>query len=96
MQHRVKAQSTWIELHSTEAFLFNWGDASGIEERSTESRSEAPWIELRSTEAFNLKWAEIEVRSQAFLFNLGDAKSRQEAPWIEMHSTEDFPFLGQE
>ena len=57
-----------------------------------------PWIELRSTEAFNLKWAEIEVRSQAFLFNLGDAsrievcstESRCETPWIDVCSTEAF------
>ena len=68
-------------MHCTEAFLFNWGDASGIEVRCTESRCEAPWIEMRSTEAFNLNWAGIEKRS---------TESWCEAPWIEVRSTEAF------
>ena len=70
----------WIEGRSTKAFPFNWGDASGIEVLSTESRREAPWIEVRSTEAFNLNWAGIKVRS---------TESRCEAPWIEVRSALD-------
>ena len=65
-------------MHSTEAFLFNWGDASRIEGHSTKTRHEAPYIEGRSTEVFNLNWAGIEVCS---------TESRCEAPWIEVHST---------
>ena len=38
-----------IEVRNTEAFLFNWGDASGIEGRSTE--------------AFILNWAGIDVHT---------------------------------
>ena len=68
-------------MRSTEAFLFNWGDASGIEVRSTESNCEAPRIEVCSTEAFNLNWAGIEVRS---------SESRRKAPWIQVYSTEAF------
>ena len=57
-------------MHSTEAFLFNRGDAFRIEVRSTESRCEEPWIEGHSTEAFNLNWAGIEGRStEAFNLN---------------------------
>ena len=70
-----------IEVRSTEAFLFNWGNASKIEVHITKSRRKAPWIKVHSTEAFNLNWAGIEVRS---------TESRCEAPWIEVHSTEAF------
>ena len=68
-------------MHSTEAFLFNWGDASGIEVHSTEPRCKAPWIEVRGTEAFNLNWTGIEVRS---------TESRHKVPWIEGRSTKAF------
>ena len=68
-------------MRSTEAFLFNWGDASGIEVRSTESRCEEPWIKVRSSEAFNLNETGIEGRS---------TESRREEPWIEGRSTEAF------
>ena len=61
--------------------LFNWGDASGIEVSSTESRCEAPWIEMCSTEAFNLNWARIKVHS---------TESRCEVPWIEVCNIEAF------
>ena len=56
-------------MRSIEAFLFNWGDVSGIEVRSIMSRCKAPWIEVHSTEAFNLIWVRIEVRSTE-AFNL--------------------------
>ena len=48
-----RCEAPWIEVCITEAFLFNWADASGIEVCSTESMCEAPRIEVRSTEAFN-------------------------------------------
>ena len=63
-------------MRSTEAFLFNWGNASGIEVcsteafnfnwaeievRSTQSRREASWIEVRSTEAFKLNWGDAQT-----------------------------------
>ena len=69
----LRREAPWIEVRSTKAFLFNWGDASGIEVCSTESRRKALWIEVCSTEAFNLNWAGIEVHSTEF---------RCEAPWI--------------
>ena len=59
----VKHLGSRYIARSTEVFLFTWGDAPGIEVRSTESRCEALWIEVRTTEAFNLNWAVIEVRS---------------------------------
>ena len=62
MQH----EAPWFEVHNTEAFLFNWGDAFGIEMRSTESRCKAPLIEVRSDEAYLFNWGDafvIEVRS---------------------------------
>ena len=69
-------------MRNTEAFLFDWGDASGIEVRSTESRCEAHSLDQgRSTDVFNLNWVGIEGRS---------TESRCEAPWIEVHSTEVF------
>ena len=52
----LRSEAPWIEVHSTEAFLFNWGDASRIE--------------VCSTKAFNLNWAGIEVRTnEAFNLN---------------------------
>ena len=53
-----KREALWIEVRSTEAFLFNWSDAFRIEVRSTKSRSKAPWIEVCSTEAFLFNWVD--------------------------------------
>ena len=64
----------WIEVHSTEAFLSNWGDASGIELRSTESRCNAPCFVVHSTDAFNLNWVEMRC-TKAFNLNWGDAQT---------------------
>ena len=52
-----RCEAPWIEERSTKAFLFNWGDASGIEVRSTKSRGKAPWIKVHSTEMFKFYWA---------------------------------------
>ena len=68
-------------MRSTEAILFNWGDAS-IRDREAQHRVKArmPW-KVRSTKVFNLNWAGIKVRS---------TESRRKAPWIEGRSTEAF------
>ena len=56
-----RCEAAGIEVRSTEAFLFNWGDAPGIKVRSTESRRKVPWIEVRNTEAFNLNWGDAQT-----------------------------------
>ena len=64
-------------MHSTEAIFLNWGDDSGIEVRSTESRRNV----LCEAPRCYLNCAGIKVRS---------TESRREAPWIEVRSTEAF------
>ena len=65
----LRCEAPGMEVGSTEEFLFNWGDASGMEVCSTELRHEASWIEVCSTESRReAPW--IEVRStELFLFN---------------------------